>query len=320
MFFQVPQFAVLLLVPALFLGIYVVRQRRRRKFALRYASVELVREAQRGRGWRRHIPAAFFLLSTTALVLALMQPAVLVREPSDEAIIILALDVSASMWANDLYPNRMEAAKNAAQQFVKELPSKMRVGVVSFSETSYLNQVPTTNRDDIQKAIAKLQPRSGTAIGNGLLTSLDALYGGMGGEVPLTPQGEYAPAVIVLLTDGENTDGPSPLEIVPQAAEHGIRVYTIGVGTPNATTVQVGSSMLHARLDEETLQEIARVTDAKYYNASNEKDLRAVYENLTTQLVTRFQPQGISFLFITAAFFLGVLAMMFSIVWSTRLP
>lgn len=320
MFFQVPQFAILLFVLALFLGIYLVRQRRRRKFALRYASVELVREAQRGRGWRRHIPAAFFLLSSSALVFALMQPAVLVREPSDEAIIMLALDVSASMWANDLYPNRMEAAKNAAQQFVNELPPKMRVGVVSFSETSYLNQAPTTNRDDIQKAIAKLQPRSGTAIGNGLLTSLDALYGGMGGELPLTAHGEYAPAIIVLLTDGENTEGPSPLEIVPQAAEHGIRVYTIGVGTPNATTVQVGSSMLRARLDEETLQEIARVTDAKYYNASSEQDLHDVYENLTTQLVTRFQPQDISFLFVTTAFFFGVLAMMFSIVWSNRLP
>lgn len=318
--FELPQLAALFVLWLVVVAGYAIVQRRRHQFALRYASVSLAHSPRRGRAWRRHLPAFLFLASLALLLAGLMKPTVWTREPSDEAIVIVALDVSASMWATDLYPNRMEAAKAAAQLFVQTLPEKMRIGVVSFSETSYLNQVPTTNRDDIQKALAKLQPRSGTAIGNGLLTSLDALYGGMGGELPLTSRGEYAPAVIVLLTDGENTDGPPPLEIVPQAVEHGVRVYTIGVGTPNATTVQVGSAMLRARLDEETLKEIARVTDAKYYNASNEQDLRAVYEKLTTQLVTRLQPQDISFLFTAAAFFFGVLAMMLSVVWSNRLP
>lgn len=320
MFFQLPQLGWLFLTLLALLVGYVWRQRRQRKFALRYASLELVRSSGASRGWRRHVPPLLFLASLGAMVAVLMQPTILVREPSDEAVVIVTLDISASMWANDLFPNRMEAAKEAAQMFVDELPPKMRVGVVSFSETSYLNQVPTTNRKLIQDAIKKLQPRSGTAIGNGLITSLDALYGGMGGELPLTSRGTFAPAIIVLLTDGENTDGPSPLEVVGQAVDRGVRVYTIGIGSPQSTTVQIGSSTLRARLDEDTLREIANLTDARYYNASTEKDLRSVYQNLTTQLVTRLQPESVSFIFLAVAFVLGVTAMMFSVVWSSRLP
>jgi Ca-activated chloride channel family protein len=320
MFFQLPQLGLLFLALLGLLLVYVVRQPKRKKFVLRYASVELVRASLRARGWRRHLPPALFLASIAALVCVLMQPTILVSEPSDEAVVIVTLDVSANMWATDLYPNRMEAAKEAAQLFVDELPPKMRIGVVSFSETSYLNQVPTTNRKQIRDAIKKLQPRSGTAIGNGLITSLDALYGGMGGELPLTSRGTFAPAIIVLLTDGENTDGPPPLEVVGQAVDRGVRVYTIGIGSPESTTVRIGSSALRARLDEDTLRELARLTDAKYYNASTEKDLRAVYQNLTTQLVTRLQPLDISFVFLAVAFVLGVCAMMFSVVWSNRLP
>lgn len=320
MLFQLSQLAILFLLLPLVLIFYIARQRRRRRFALRYASAELVRGSQRARAWRRHVPAFFFLASLAALLAGLMQPTVMVREPSDEAIVIVTLDVSASMWATDMYPSRMEAAKKAAQLFVQELPPKMRVGVVSFSETSYLNQVPTTDRAQIDKAITKLFPRQGTAIGNGLITSMDAVYGAMGGELPRLKRGEYASAVIILLTDGENTDGPPPLEVVGQAIERGVRVYTIGVGTPESSVLRVGNAPIQARLDEETLKEVARLTDAEYYNASTEKDLRAVYQNLTTQLVTRLQPHDVSFLFITVGFFFGVLALLFSIVWSNRLP
>jgi len=320
MLFQLPQLAVsFVLLPLFALG-YIVAQRRRRKFALRYASIELARASKRGRGWRRHIPPLLFLAMLAALFIGLMRPALLVREPSDEGIVIVTLDVSASMWATDMFPSRMEAAKQAAQVFVNALPEKMRVGVVSFSETSYLNQVPTTDRPKILNAIKKLAPRSGTAIGNGLLTSLDAVYGALGAELPTVGKGTYAPAVIVLLTDGENTDGPTPLEVIDQAIAHGIRVYTIGVGSPESATIKRGASTIQARLDEDTLKQIAQLTDASYFNASTEKDLRAVYQNLTTQLVTRIQAHDISFLFIALAFFLGVVAAAFSLVWSNRLP
>lgn len=320
MFFQLPQLAALLLVVPILFVCYWLLQRRRRRFALRYASADLVRPVPRGRTWRRHIPPLFFLVCLAALLFALMRPTVMTIEPSDEGLVIITLDVSASMWATDLYPNRMEAAKQAAQLFVDELPPKMRVGVVSFSETSYLNLPPTADRAQIKKAIAKLVPRTGTAIGNGLMTSLDALYGAFGGEMPKVERGTYAPGVIVLLTDGENTDGPSPFEVIGDAVDRGIRVYTIGVGSSASTTIRRGGSPIQATLDENTLRELARLTDAHYYNAANEKDLQAVYKNLTTQLIDRQVPQDISFLFITAAFFFGVLALAFSVVWSNRLP
>lgn len=319
-FFQLPQLAVLFLLLLPLGAGYVIAQRRRRKFALRYASVDLVRSLQRGRGGRRHIPALLFLASVAVLIAGLMKPAVLVREPSDEAIVIVTMDVSASMWATDMYPSRMEASKAAAQLFVQELPEKMRVGVVSFSETSYLNQTPTNNRDKVQTAIKKLEPRSGTAIGNGLLTSLDAVYGAMGSELPDVEKGYFAPAVIVLLTDGENTDGIEPMDVVGQAVQHGIRVYTIGIGSPESSTLKRGAATIQARLDEDVLKQIAQMTQAEYYNAATEKDLRAVYQTLTTHLVTRIQPLDISFVFIAAAFFLGVLALAFSVIWSNRLP
>lgn len=320
MFFELPMLAFLLLLLLPLTVGYITAQRRRRRYALRYASAALVRDAKRGRGWRRHVPPFFFLTSFAVLILGLMQPAIMVREPSDEGIVIVTLDVSASMWATDMYPSRMEAAKASAQLFVNELPEKMRVGVVSFSETSYLNQTPTTQREHVLKAIKKLEPRSGTAIGNGLITSLDAVYGAMGAELPNVKRGTFAPAVIVLLTDGENTDGIEPLEIVDQAVARGIRVYTIGIGSPESVTIKRGASAIQARLDEDVLKQIAEITQAKYYNASTEKDLRAVYQNLTTQLVTRVQPYDISFLFIAFAFFLGVVALGFSLIWSNRLP
>lgn len=320
MFFQLPILGLGFLLLVVLLGGYAWMQRRRRRFALRYASIALVQELKRGRGWRKHFPALLFFATLAILIFCLMRPAIMVREPSDEGIVIITLDISASMWATDLSPSRMEAAKQAAQIFVDQMPPKMRIGVVSFSETSYLNQVPTTNRDLVKTAIARLNPRSGTAIGNGLLTSLDAVYGAMGGEVPTVSTGDHAPAIIILLSDGENTDGPEPLEIVSQAVQRGIRVYTIGVGSPQSTELHFGASSIQAKLDENTLRELAKVTDAKYYNASTEKDLRAVYQTLTTQLITRNQPEDISFVFLAVAFVVGTCALMFSVIWSNRLP
>lgn len=320
MFFQLPQLAVLLTLVLALLTSYIVVHRRRRRFALRYASAALVRDSQPGRGWRRHLPPLLFLSSISLLVAGMMRPAVMVREPSDEGLVIVTLDVSASMWATDLFPSRMEAAKQAAQLFVDGLPAKMRVGVVSFSETSYLNTAPTTNREQIRKAIGRLEPRSGTAIGNGIMTSLDALYGASGGALPQVSPGEFAPGVIILLTDGENTDGPLPIEVIGQAAARGVRVYTIGVGSPESTTVRAGAATIQARLDEDMLKELARVTGAKYYNAATENDLREVYQKLTTQLVTRSQPRDISFIFVSGALILGVCALLFSMIWSNRLP
>lgn len=321
MFFQIPVLLwLLLLVPLVLLG-YGLAQRRRRRFAMRYSSIVLMQDLQRYRGWRRHIPPALFLASLVVLLIALARPALIFQVPSDEGIVILTLDVSASMWAPDLYPSRMEAAKAAAQVFVDQVPAKMRVGLVTFSTTSYLNLVPTTNRAELHTAINKLYPRSGTAIGSGLATSIDAINGALGYDLPIVITEEtYAPAVIILLSDGENTDGPSPMESIEQAHDRRIRVYTIGIGTPEAATIRKNAMTIQARLDEETLKEMAARTNGVYYNASTEKDLRAVYEKLTTQIVMRKEARDISFAFLSSALVLGISALLFSLVWGNRLP
>lgn len=319
--FQAPFLLWLLpLVPLVALT-YWVAQRRRHRFALRYPSISIVQGMQKYRGWRRHLPPLLFLATLTAMIVALARPAIVTREPSDEGIVILTLDVSASMWAPDLYPSRMEAAKAAALVFGEEVPAKMRVGVVSFSTNAYLNLVPTTDRTHLKAAIKKLEPRSGTAIGSGIVTSLDAINGALGYMLPFVQEEDiYAPAVIILLSDGENTDGPSPLEIIEEARDHGIRVYTIGIGSPESQTIRRNAMAIQARLDEETLRLMAERTHAVYYNASTEKDLRAVYEKLTTQIVMRNVPHEVTFGFISAAFVLGTAALLFSVVCSNRLP
>lgn len=321
MFFQIPVLLwLLLLVPLVLLG-YGLAQRRRRRFAMRYSSIVLMQDLQRYRGWRRHIPPILFLASLVVLLIALARPAIIFQVPSDEGIVILTLDVSASMWAPDLYPSRMEAAKAAAQVFVEQVPAKMRVGLVSFSTDSYLNLVPTTNRAELHTAINKLYPRSGTAIGSGLATSIDAINGALGYDLPIVVTEEtFAPAVIILLSDGENTDGPSPLDSIELAHDRRIRVYTIGIGTPEAATIRKSAMTIQARLDEELLKQMAARTDGSYYNASTEKDLRAVYEKLTTQIVMRKEARDVSFAFLSSALVLGISALLFSLVWGNRLP
>jgi Ca-activated chloride channel family protein len=320
MLFQAPSLLYLMGLALAVLVAYAWAERRRRRFALRYPSVSLARAAARGRGWRRHFPPLLFVLCLSAALLALARPAIPVRVPSDEGIIIVSLDVSASMWANDMAPTRMEAAKAAAQLFVDQLPRQARIGVVSFSDRSFLHQAPTTDREAVRRAIGKLVPHSGTAIGYGILTSLDAIHGALGVEMPPVSRGVFAPAVIVLLTDGENTDGPPPLDIVDQPARSGVRIYTIGIGSPQGATTRQNGVLVQARLDQATLEQIAARTSGEYYNASTERDLRAVYQNLTTQIIVREEKQDIGFVFTAAAFVLGSSALLFSLLWNSRLP
>src|SRR5581483_5538785 len=166
---------LLFLIPVLIL-VYILLQRRRQKYALRYASLSLVKEALgRGPGWRRHIPAAFFLLALTAMIFALARPEATTLVPSAEGTIILAIDVSGSMTATDLQPNRLEAAKAAARAFVDKQPETVQVGVVSFSDNAFVVQPPTDDKDALISAINRLNWQRGTAIGRGLVASLEAI-------------------------------------------------------------------------------------------------------------------------------------------------
>ena len=323
----------LILVPVLIL-MYILAQRRRQRYALRYASLSLVKEVLgRGPGWRRHVPPAFFIAGLAMMLFALARPATVVTLPSQEGAVILTMDVSGSMRADDLKPSRIEASKAAARAFVEKQPSGVKIGVVSFSDNAFLVQAPTDDKQAVEAAINRLTPQRGTAIGRALLTSLDAIFedSNLEGGVPLSstvptptptplPKGVYEPAIIVLLTDGENNQGPRPLDVVDQIIARGVRVYTIGVGTAQGTVLHIQGRFIRTRLDEEMLKRVAEATDGTYYNASTEKDLKAIYDNLSTHLVFTKQQTEVTAFFTGAAVALSLIAGALSLLWFNRLP
>ncbi|HYF64285.1 MAG TPA: VWA domain-containing protein, partial [Herpetosiphonaceae bacterium] len=229
---------LLLLVPLLIAG-YVWALRRRRRFAVRYSSLSLVREALGGQSrWRRHLPFALFALAVASLVGAMARPVAVLRVPTNQTSILLAIDVSRSMCATDIQPSRLEAAKSAALEFIDRQPQGTQIGIVAFAGFAVIAQEPTADPDLLNNAIASLTPGRGTAIGDGITTALEAIDGldGMPAAdttatpAPL-PEGTYVPEIIVVLTDGVSTDGSDPLEAAGRAADRGVRVYTIGFGT-----------------------------------------------------------------------------------------
>jgi Ca-activated chloride channel family protein len=331
---------LVLIVPIL-IALYIWAQRRRQKYALRYASLSLVKEALgRGPGIRRHIPPALFLAALFFMTVAVARPVTVVSMPVQEGVVILAIDVSGSMQAEDLKPNRIEAAKEAAKAFVARQGEDVSVGIVSFAGDASLVQSPTTDHDLVIKAIDRLRTQRATAIGRGILTSLDAIFendeeippsvqalqrleatGGQG-PMPTAPPGGTlnAPATIILLSDGQNNQFPAPLQIIGEAISRGIRVYTVGVGSAEGTILRLQGRQIRTRLDEATLKQIAELTEAEYFNASNSADLREVYEKLSTQLVLREQKTEVTSYLTAIAAVLSILAGAFSLLWFNRLP
>jgi Ca-activated chloride channel homolog len=337
--FEWPASLWLLLVVAALVAVYVAMQLRRRRYALRYSSLALVREAVGpGPGVKRHIPPALFLLAFVALVVALARPAALVKVPGLEGTVILAIDVSGSMLATDVKPSRMEAAKTAAKLFVErqqQARNRVRVGLVSFSDNAQLLVAPTLDRGAVADAIDRLKPQRATAIGRAILVSLDALFEGAG-AAPVNPEdqvgapaqpsrtpppaGTFASSAIVLLTDGENNQSPPPLFVVDDAAKYGVRVYTVGVGTPEGAIVTNEGRSIRSELDETTLKKIAEATQAKYFNAQTEADLVQIYDALATELVVRDERSEITVAFAGAAAALFLLSGCLAMLWFNRLP
>jgi Ca-activated chloride channel family protein len=258
-FLRSPALLALAVIP-IAIAIYVWMQRRKRKYAVRYASLSLIREARPGSSrWRRHVPFALLLASVAALVVALARPEATVSVPEGRTSIILALDVSRSMCSTDVDPNRLAVAEEAAQKFVDRQPEGTRLGIVAFAGTSQLLVPPTTDKDRLHKAIDGLTTSIGTAIGNALLTSIDALSEVNSHIAPSTlnvdttdgsqlPPGAFEPDIIVLLTDGANTRGVAPLVAAQQAVDRRVRVYTIGFGTTSpgplvCTSDQLGGGL-----------------------------------------------------------------------------
>jgi Ca-activated chloride channel homolog len=327
-----------LLVVLALIAAYVLVQRRRQRYALRYASLSLVREAVgRGPGIRRHIPAALFLMGLAIMVVAMARPAAIVMLPSQQGTVILTIDVSGSMRADDLLPNRIEAAKSAARAFVEKQPRNVRIGVVAFANGASVVQAPTTEREAVLAAINRLSLQRATAIGAGIVTSLEAIFEEPG-ATPATargdplvlpeptprptrvPRGSYAPAVVVLLSDGRNTTGPDPLDVMKQASDRGVRIYTVGVGTPEGAVLRFDGRLIRVQLDEETLKRIAEETDGEYFKADSETDLREIYESLSTNLVFETEETELTAGFTGAAALLMVMAGALSLLWFSRLP
>jgi Ca-activated chloride channel family protein len=337
---------LLFLIP-LIIAAYILILRRRRRFAVRYSSLSLVREAMSHQSWlRRHLPFILFLLALTSLVFALARPVATVMIPSNQATIILAMDVSRSMCSTDISPNRLEAAKQAALAFIARQERGRLIGVVAFAGFAELVQPPTNDRASLEDAIMNLIPARRTAIGSAILRSLDAISEidvsvapGDTGNIPEgaftpVPEGEYSPHIIVLLTDGASNAGPSPISAATQASERGIRVYTIGFGTTHNTSpmncgYQIqendvfgggggfgtpfgGGGGFRREIDEETLTTIADMTGGTYYAATSAGELENVFQNLPTYLVATRETIEISAFFTVFATFLAVLAMVLS--------
>ncbi len=331
---------LLLALPALVL-LYWWLMHRRKKTTVRFASLSLVKlAAGRGPGWRRHVPPLLLLLALATLLVASARPRALITLPLQQETIILAMDVSGSMRAADVEPNRMIAAQEAAKAFLKDLPRNVRVGVVSFAGTAAVVQPPTENRDDIVAAIDRFQLQRGTAIGSGIVLSLATLFPDDGidlsqvtgqrnmpsspGDKPpraFTPvaPGSFTSAAIVLLTDGQRTTGPDPMDAAKMAADRGVKVYSVGIGTKEGETIGFEGWSMRVRLDEETLKNVASATRAEYFYAGTADDLKKVYQSLSARLVVEKKETEITALFAAVAAALVILAAALSVWWFGRI-
>lgn len=354
-----PWFLLLLGLFPLLVAVYIWVLRRRRRFAVRYSSLSLVREALAGGpNWRRHVPPALFLLGLACLVLALARPVAAVQVPLNRTSIILALDISRSMCATDVPPNRLTVAQDAAMAFIDDQAAGTRIGLVAFAGFAEIVVPPTHDKDRLQDAIQNFTTSIGTAVGSATLKGIDAIaeinpavepsgvdLNTAGGDSE--PQEKtYQPDIIVLLTDGANTAGPRPLDAAQQAADRGIRVYTIGFGTQDpgqmvCSPQQIGGGGYegwggggggwggggggwggvprYLLIDEPTLQGMAELTGGEYYRAESADQLLDVFLNLPIQVALQKQTTEISVLFSSLGAILLTVAVALSLAWFGRL-
>lgn len=346
MSFQWPNLLwLLLLLPALVVA-YVWILRRRKKSALRYPSLGAVRDALGPGQRRRHILAALFLAGLTAVILAIARPTAVIPALSNQQTVMLAIDVSRSMRASDVDPTRISAAQAAAKAFFETLPAPVRVGIVSFAATASVVQAPTQRREHLLAAIDRLQLELHTATGSGLLVALAVLLPEAGIDVealtlgsaktrqsaaPIqrsskaekpafkpVPPGTYESGAIVLLSDGRRTMGPDPIEVARMAADHGVKVYTVGFGAREGDKVDFGGYSIYMKLDEETLKRVAEITRGEYFHAGTAVELKNVYQHLTSRLVLEQTKTEITALFTALGALLVLAAAVLSLLWFNR--
>ena len=340
-----PGFLILLGLIPLLIAIYIWMLRRRRKFVVRFSSLVLVRAALPHHSWlRRHLPFALFLLALACLAIAVGRPVTITSVPTDQTTIIFTLDVSGSMRSVDILPSRLGAAEAAVMAFIQRQKASTQIGLVAFSNFGEIIQAPTTDQEALQAAIDSLTTGRRTAIGSGILTSIDAIAEVDKNVAPSVtdpsqaepapvPQGDYAPEIIVLLTDGESNAGPLPADAAQQAADRGIRIYTIGYGTPNGS-VQLGGGQFQGGggrgfngggggggggfrvgIDDVVLKQVAAMTGGTYHAAGSADELNNVFQNLPTYLITKHEVQEISVLFAAIGALLAAAAIVLSLLW-----
>lgn len=357
--FLSPMLLWLLLVVPLLVGLYILLLRRRKKVALRYGNMGVVKLAVGPRAWRRHLPPALFLGALTLMLLAIARPTAEVSLPSNQATVIMAMDVSGSMRARDVNPSRIQASQTAAKAFIKNQPKDVLVGVVAFAGTALLVQSPTVDRLQLNAAIDRFELQRATAVGSGILVSMQTIfpaedfplnrftsdgYGGGGGfgrgfgrfgggrsltdrrpgDGPKKPHvpvepGSYKNAVIILLTDGATNSGYDPIEAARIAANYGVRVYTVGFGTTRGNIVGFGGFSMRAQLDEDSLKKIADMTRGRYFHAASAEDLKTVYAALSKQLVLETKQMEITAFFAALASMLLLVAGGLSLAWFSRI-
>jgi Ca-activated chloride channel family protein len=346
-----PQMLWWLLVVPVLVAAYVAWLRRRKKGAVRYSSLALVKEAiGPGDRIRRHLPPAILLLSLIVMIVAMARPTARITLPSQQQTILLAIDVSLSMGATDVDPNRLTAAQAAAKAFVEERPPNARIGIVAFGATASLVQPPTEDKESLLEAIDRFQLQRGTATGSALYVALATLFpdagidleslvypGGLYGggsrarrldppgtkgepkKVNPVPPGSNTTSVIILMSDGRRTTGPDPLDAATMAADRGVRVFTVGFGTAAGGLIGFEGWSVYVRLDEETLKAVADVTRGEYFYAGTSADLRKVYQNLNSRLVLEKKSLEITSLIAAAAALVLVVALALSLRWSSRI-
>lgn len=344
MLFLWPEYLWLMLAIPLLPLAYVWLLRRRRQMVVRFSSLRTVREAG-GRNWRRHVPPALLLLACSGLLFAASRPVARVPLPWARTTIVMAIDVSLSMRVTDVKPNRLTAAQEAAKLFLRELPKDIEVGLVTFAGTSQVAQRPTLDRAALVAAIDAFQMQRATAIGNAIVVSLSELFPDHGLDVgemtfgggkraarslddkdkpppkPFTPvkPGSYRSGAIVLLSDGRRTTGVDTLEAAKLAADRGVRIYVVGLGTPDGGASAGEWMSIYLRLDEPTLREVARMTGGEYHQAGTAEKLLDVYKELgsTVQVVTR-ETEITGLVSLVSALFL-VAAGVLSVLWFRRI-
>ena len=329
MSFLWPWMLLSLLALPLLIWLYGRTQARRRRLLARYAGNQPIET------WQRHVPPALLMAGLAILAIALARPQMTLSLPRAQGTLILAFDVSGSMAADDIPPTRMEAAKAAAREFVSRQPPTVRIGMVAFSESGLAVQSPTDDRQALLAAINRLSPARGTSLANGILAAL-AMIDDLNKQEPTNyysnrppqprptptpmPAGVYQPAVVVLISDGENTTDPDPILAAEAAAYRGVRIHTIGVGSPEGARLNIDGFIVQTQLDEAMLQYIAQRTGGTYYNAQRGDELRAIYESIGFTLLTT--PEATEVTALLAG--LGMIAMLigggWSLMRSSRLP